>query len=88
MSALIDPTDARFPITDGLWHKFREQALPPDLPDHRLVELKIAFYAGALAIAQITHGTMQEQPILTVAQSLQELLRENGVFTEAARRKP
>jgi hypothetical protein len=80
-------SSAAYPISEGLWQKFRQQALPPDLPDHQLIDLKVAFFAGVLGMAQVAHGAMQEQPILTVAETIQEILRENVVLTKEARPK-
>jgi hypothetical protein len=42
---------------------------------------------GPPRICESRRGAMQEQPILTVAETIQEILCENVVFTEEARPK-
>ena len=78
---------AAYPLSEGLWQKFRQQALPADLPAGQLRDLKVAFFAGMLGIAQVAHGSLREQPILTAVETLEAILRENVAYSGEMRRE-
>lgn len=59
---------------NDLWQSYEEKVIPPAASEDQVIQLKMAFYAGGVALASLVRGMDKNDPVKAFENLETELL--------------